>query len=247
MTSISIHFYGNLNDFLPAVRRRKQIVTQVNGQPAVKDTIEALGVPHTEVDVILVNNQSVDFTYQLHSKDKVKVYPKRIELPASQHKHLYPKIPRFPKFVLDCHLGKLARYLRLLGFDTVYKKHFPDENVVEIGVQEKRIILTRDRGILKHKTVKLGYCLRSTVSLSQVQEIMDHYNLRTRIRPFCRCLECNGRVLRVAKKTIEAQLPPKTKEYYQNFYQCRDCKRIYWQGSHYGKLLKLVNRFKKNK
>jgi uncharacterized protein with PIN domain len=144
------------------------------------------------------------------------------------------------RFVIDSHLGKLARHLRLLGFDCTYKNFFPDNEIVDVAQQERRIILTRDIGLLKHKRVQWGYWLKATDPNQQLKEVVKRYQLHSQIKPFSRCLECNGKIKRIAKNKVIDQLPQAVRENYTRFYLCRLCQKIYWQGSHYEKLLKII-------
>ena len=217
------------------------------GRPAIKDTLEALGVPHTEIDAILINQKrAVKFFYQLREGEKVFVYPPGYykKIAKSGVKHLQAKLPSVVKFVVDSHLGKLARILRLLGFDVIYKKFFPDEHIIHDSLCHKRVILTRDIGLLKNKSVKWGAWIHSLNPLDQTKEVITKYNLMDRLKPFKRCLECNGLIKSIAKKEILHGLHPKTKEYFREFYHCQDCRRVYWKGSHYEKLLKWVEEVK---
>jgi len=230
---VSVRFLGSLKVFL----NKLQHTVVLNDRPAVKDTLEALGVPHTEIAEIIVNGKPKKFSYQLKNNDKVLVYPHKP--PAAQ--------PRAVKFVVDSHLGKLVRHLRLLGFDAVYKNTFPDAEIVAIAVKEKRIVLTRDIGLLKNKLVRYGYFPRSVDADKQLKEVLGHFELYSRVKPFTRCISCNGKFRRIAKSKIADQLPPKVKKYYNRFYVCDSCGKIYWQGSHYEKLVKIVERVKKNR
>ncbi len=245
LTPASFRFYGELNDFLPRDRKHRTFEYVVKGRPAVKDTLEALGIPHTEVDVILVRRKSVRFHYQLKHGDRFAVYPAGFSVKVSPLHHLRPKPPRKARFVIDSHLGKLARHLRLLGFDCVYEKVFPDSRIAGIAQKEKRIVLTRDIGLLKNKIISEGLWVRSDDPLRQLKEVLRKYNLAPRIKPFRLCLECNGRIQRVAKSRVLDRLPDKVRNYYSRFYMCRSCRKIYWQGSHYEKLAKLVEKIKK--
>ncbi len=226
-------FYGKLRDFLPWRRRGKSFPFTFKGRPAVKDTLEALGVPHPEVDLILANGRSVDFSHRLQGGDRVAVYPPGPFRLRGRFFHLQPPLPKNTGFVIDCHLGKLARRLRLLGFDAVYRRDFSDAEIVETAVREKRIVLTRDVGLLKNKQVGLGYWVRSQHVERQLKEVIARYGLRGRFQPFVRCLECNGRIRPAAKRRIQGRLLPKTRAYFNRFYQCPDCGRVYWRGSHY--------------
>ncbi len=239
-------FYAELNDFLPKENRQKDFVYRFWGTPAVKDAIEALGIPHPEIDLILVNNQSVDFNYRLQAGDRVAVYPVFELLNISSVNRLHPKPLRKPRFILDVNLGKLARNLRLLGFDSLYENTFPDEEIIDIALREQRIILTRDIGLLKNGRVARGYWVRSTQPDEQIKEVLQKFDLTDRIQPFTRCLTCNGILEKVAKETVEINLPPKVKMNFNEFYRCKSCAKIYWRGTHFNRMEKMIKNWLKN-
>ncbi|HZD55968.1 MAG TPA: Mut7-C RNAse domain-containing protein [Anaerolineales bacterium] len=245
MTQASLRFHAELNDFLPSARKHTRIWVDLDGHPAVKDTIEALGIPHPEVDAILANNTSVDFSYQIQDGDDIQVYPPGRTPEFKDLLHLQPSQPRVPRFVLDTHLGKLAAYLRMLGFDALYQNDYGDEDLANISQAEDRYLLTRDRGVLKRSSVTRGYCLRSTSPREQLGEILQRYNLFEAIRPFQRCMDCNGRLESVSKDEILDRLEPETKKYYQDFYRCTRCGKIYWRGSHYQHMRKFIDKILK--
>lgn len=231
-------FFAELNDFLPASQRQLPIVVSFNGHESVKHLLESLGVPHTEVDVILINAQSVDFSARLRDGDEVQVYPSAQGWQLVPLIHLRPEASQQPRFVLDGHLGKLAVYLRLLGFDTRYQNDFNDDELAEISSLEGRILLTRDRGLLKRSQVRQGYCVRTKFPRQQVVEVLQQYGLQAQARPFSRCARCNGVLQVVTKEEVYERLEPKTKLYYDDFRICRDCDQIYWKGSHFERLEK---------
>jgi uncharacterized protein with PIN domain len=233
-------FYSDLNDFLPPQKRKTQFDYSFSGNPSIKDAIEAIGVPHTEIDLIIVNRESVDFEYHLNNNDSIAVYPGFEALDVSPLKRLRKAPLHNPKFICDVHLGALARLLRLAGFDTLYRNDYADEQIVEIAMREKRCILTRDRGILKRKAVTHGYCCRSTLPEDQAREVLDRFELYSSMKPFSLCMGCGGAVSRVDKAAVAAALPEKTRECYDAFYKCGSCGKVYWQGSHFSNLEKTV-------
>jgi len=235
-----IRFYEELNDFLAPEKRKVAFSHNFSGNPAIKDVIESLGVPHTEVDLILVNDQSVNFSYQLQAGDRVAVYPVFEAMDIKKVTKLREKPLRQPKFVLDVHLGKLAKYLRLLGFDSYYRNDLTDPELVSISVTQQRSLLTRDVGLLKHRVLTHGYWLRTTDPKQQIREVITKFDLVSLVASFSRCLECNGDIHKVAAETIYNQIPKKVRSYFYEFYQCQQCQRIYWKGSHYEKLYVLV-------
>ncbi len=233
-------FYEELNDFLDEDKRKVAFLYVFNGHPSIKDAIEAIGVPHTEVDLILVNGVSVGFDYQLQEDDRVSVYPVFESLDSSPLVRLREKPLRESKFVLDVHLGKLARHLRLLGFDACYDNAYEDAEIVDLAVREGRIVLTRDRGILKVRAVTHGYWVRSRDPMTQIREVLTRFDLFSQIRPFQRCIVCNGLLRQVEKQTVVAELPPRVAAYYDEFFVCAACGKVYWKGSHYDRLREKV-------
>jgi uncharacterized protein with PIN domain len=240
-STAEFRFYEELNDFLARSLRKRAFVYAFHGTPSVKDAIEAIGVPHTEVDLVLIDGESVDFTRRLTGGERIAVYPVFERLDITPVTRLRPRPLRLTRFVLDVHLGKLARYLRLLGFDALYRTDFDDAAIIRRSVTESRIILTRDRGLLKHSVVTHGYWVRATDPRQQVGEIVRAFDLGDSMRPFTRCLRCNGQLRPVAKDTIADQLPPLVRAHFEEFAQCRECGRLYWPGSHYVRLRQIVD------
>lgn len=228
----TFHFYGYLNGFLLEARRGQTIDYRFSGCPGIKDPIEALGVPHTEAEAIAVNGTSVDFSYQLLESDRVSVYP-ACNLPS--YLSLKPLREPFhnPAFVLDVHLGKLARLLRLLGMDVLYCNRYNDRELVDISVRDGRALLTRDRRLLFHRRIVYGHYVREIEPLAQAREVINHYQLTPLVKPFTRCINCNGLVSAVDKTAVEYLLASKTVRYYDAFYQCGTCGQVYWKGTHF--------------
>jgi len=236
-------FHDSLQDFLLAAKKNKSIAYTFKGTPAIKDAIEAIGIPHPEVDVIIINNAPVGLEQLLYPQDVVAVFPKFTQPPWPKTYSLQAHYTARQKFILDVHLGKLARVLRLLGFDTYYENTYADKTIAQLAASENRIVLTRDIGLLKHKSIIHGYWLRSQHPYEQLKEVTYYYNLASQIQPFTRCLACNGCIGTIAKEKIIEQIPPKTKEYFYKFYQCSNCKRIYWEGSHYERMQEFIQNF----
>lgn len=232
----TFRFYAELNDFLPPPLRQAAVELSFSGTPSVKDSIEALGVPHPEVDLILVDGQPAGFDYLIAGGERVAVYPVFERFEIGPINRLRPEPLRVPRFVLDVHLGKLARRLRLLGFDTLYRNDFDDPAIVRCSVAERRIILTRDKGLLKHRQVTHGHWLRSCDPSQQVLEVITAFDLRARIRPFTRCLVCNSQLERADRDAVASHLPERLDTSIRNFSRCPGCNRVYWPGSHYDRL-----------
>jgi hypothetical protein len=239
--AIQIRFYEELNDFLSREREKKTFVHTFSGRPTIKDVIESLGVPHVEVDLILANGHSVDFNYKPDDHDLISVYPVFESLDISSVTRLRPKPLRIIKLILDVHLGKLARYMRLLGFDTLYETNLEDDQIVSISSREKRIVLTRDVQLLKNSQVTHGYWVRSQKPAEQLREVLQRLDLSKKIKPFHRCMECNGIIKEVSKQDVAELLKPKTRIHYSNFFRCDQCDRIYWNGSHYQRMVSMLH------
>lgn len=243
MPQVQLRFYEELNDFLPPQRRKVSFDHELTRRTSVKDLIESFGVPHTEVEVILVNGKSVDFSYIVQPGDRISVYPVFEGLDISPLLRLREKPLRDPRFVVDANLGQLARYLRLLGFDVVYRNDFHDREVARVASAEKRIVLTRDRALLQHKIITHGYFVRAVKPREQVREILARLDLYRALRPFSRCLRCNGELEDVDKQAVLPQLEPKTRKYYERFRRCKACGQAYWKGSHFDRMEKLCDHF----
>ena len=239
---IEIRFYAELSDFLPADQRQKEFEYNVTGTPSVLDTIEAIGVPHTEIDVILVDGQSVAFGHRLQGGERVAVYPVFERFDVSPIVHLRPVPLRVTRFVADVHLGTLARYLRLLGFDTTWGRALEDETIIEIALDERRIILTRDKGILRNGRVTHGYWVRATNSLAQLDEVVRAIDLVGSLKPYTRCMECNGELREISRREAAGSVPLQVFLVFREFRRCDSCQRVYWRGSHEKKLRAIVQR-----
>jgi len=230
--SACFRFYAELNDHLPLGQQYRLVERQFFLPASVKDMIESIGVPHAEVDLILVNGESSDFTRLIQNGDRVAVYPVFESIDITPVLRLRPQPLRETKFVLDVHLGRLAGYLRMLGFDAVYSNRFSDRELVEISCAEKRVLLTRDRGVLKYSAVTHGYWLRETDSRRQVAEIVRRFDLTQSLRPLTRCMVCNEPLHAASRAEVCNRVPPGTLEWCENFWECTGCKRVYWRGSH---------------
>ncbi len=243
---VSIRFYEELNDFLPPAQRKVDISYALTEKRSVKDLVESIGVPHTEIDLVIVNGESVDFNYPVQAGDRISVYPVFESLDISPLKHCQPEPLRHSRFVLDVHLGRLTAYLRMLGFDTLYRNDYDDPQLAEISVREHRILLTCDRRLLMRKQITHGYFVRARQPKQQLLEILSRFDLYNNLHPFSRCMHCNGITRAVDKQQIEDRLPAKTKKYYHEFYQCENCHKIYWKGSHYLKMAKMIKMLEHN-
>ncbi len=222
-----------MNDFLPIKDRGKAIHLTFDTHQTVKHLIESIGVPHVEVGSIFASRDEVGFDYRPENGVRIDVYP-----PA-------PGCPIEPRFMIDNHLGRLAASLRMLGFDCLYENDFQDDEMADLLRNEDRILLSRDRRLLMRRIVRYGYCPRSLDPEEQLREVVARFDLAGRIEPFRRCLRCNQELEAVSKEGIADRLLPLTKRYYNEFVICRKCDQIYWKGSHYTRMLGVVNDLKK--
>ena len=236
--SVRLHVYGDLYFFLGRTKPRRNIERRLREKTSVKDVIESCGIPHPEIDLILVNGEAVGFNFSVASEVEIEVYPPGEQYPKFSEQRL--QVSKISQFVADGHLGKLTRNLRLLGLDVNYHPQADDRQLLDVMKRENRALLTRDRRLLMHAIVETGYCPRSQNPDEQTIEVIRRFNLFTLIVPFTRCLRCNAPLQRVAKADIVAKLEPLTKIYYQEFRCCTGCGQIYWAGSHFERLQKRI-------
>jgi len=236
--TVRLCFHGDLNIFLGSKAGGAVIERRLAEKTSIKDVIESCGVPHPEVDLILVDDQRVCFAHTLANDAKVEVFPVQNFGTDLTEKRF--QVTDISRFVADGHLGGLTRNLRLLGFDVAYEQNADDRQLLEVMVRENRALLTRDRRLLMHAIVQNGYCPRSQNPDEQAVEIIRHFNLSELLAPFTRCLRCNAPLEEAAKAEIIGKLEPLTKIYYDQFRRCPDCKQIYWSGSHFPKLQKRI-------
>lgn len=228
-------FYEELNEFLAPALRRRSFRHAFDDTPAIKDRIESLGVPHTEVDLILVDGEPASFRHRLRGGERVALYPVFECFDISGLGGAQPQPLREPRFVLDVHLGRLASYLRLLGFDALYRNGFRDEDLLALARDEHRIVLTRDTGLLKRAELTHGAFVHATDPRRQLREVIDRFQLEARIAPFTRCARCNARVEPIAADDAD-DAPPAVARDKAAFSRCTGCRQLYWRGSHPSRL-----------
>ncbi len=237
---ICLRFYQELNDFLPPDKRQVAFVHPLRQGGAIKDVIEALGVPHTEVDLILADGRPVGFDYQVQDGDRISVYPVFESLDITPLTRLRPRPLRTTRFVLDTHLGRLAAYLRMVGFDSLYRNDYDDATLADISATEHRILLTRDRYLLMRKIISHGYYVRHTQPRLQLREVLERFDLLGQLQPFTRCMHCNGLLEKVDKAAVLERIPQETRAWLDDYWQCRQCARVYWKGTHYRRMCALI-------
>jgi uncharacterized protein with PIN domain len=234
MSVAYFEFLDGLDFFLRPNQKQRIVAIRFQGRQSLKHLIESLGVPHTEVGEILVNGQQAESGRIAQDGDQVVVHaaPRGLSIP--------------PRFLLDNHLGRLAAYLRMLGFDCLYQNNFQDNELAHILSRQQRVLLTRDRRLLMRKVVVYGYCLRSLEPVEQLREVIWRFDLKDKISPFQRCLRCNTPLQPVSKEAILERLQPLTKKYFDEFHICPSCQQIYWKGSHYERMQKRIAEFFKS-
>lgn len=242
MATVTFRFYEKLNDFLAPARRKREFRAPCARRATTKHMIEALGVPHTEVELILVNGASADFDRILQDGDRMAVYPRFEAMDVTPLLRVRALPLRETRFVADAHLGGLAHMLRMLGFDTLYDNHYDDDTIVVVADRDARIVLTRDRELLKRRAVTHGCYVHALKSEAQLREIVERLDLAHSARPFTLCLHCNLPLRRVDKTSVLDRLPPKVREYYERFSTCDACGRVYWEGSHWRDMRSMLNK-----
>ncbi len=236
-----IRFYAELNDFLHPSQKHKSFEFFFKGRVTVREAVESLGVPHSAVDLILINGQSAGIAQKVEEGDLISVYPEFETFDISEISEIRKKPLRSSCFIVDAHLGKLTRDLRMLGFDSLFAGKMSDMEIINVSVREKRTILTRDRDLLKSQKVDHGYYVRETRAPDQLREVITRFDLWSQFRPFTRCLVCNGILQEVDREEVIGLVKPELTAVFEDFYRCSECKRIYWEGSHYLKMLERIN------
>ncbi|MGZ6377076.1 MAG: Mut7-C RNAse domain-containing protein [Candidatus Limnocylindrales bacterium] len=242
---VELRFYGAQNDFLAPRSRGRLVRRAVNGSPAVKDVIEAAGVPHVEVAAIVADGLPVTFAHRVRAGERIGVFA---EVPIGLRETVPPSaagdLParRGLRFVADGHLGRLAAYLRMLGFDTAYSRDASDAELADLAASEERILLSRDLGLLKRSIVRRGYFPRSDDPHEQLREVVRRFDLAPACHPFGRCLSCNGLLESVEPALVRPFVPPRVAREQAEFRRCPHCRAIFWRGSHHARMVRLIER-----
>ncbi|MDH5611882.1 MAG: Mut7-C ubiquitin/RNAse domain-containing protein [Gammaproteobacteria bacterium] len=248
---IKIRFNNELNDFLLPEQPGAVVSYELKLPRSVKDLIESIGVPHTEIDLIIVNGKSVDLNYTVQNGDQISLYP-TLKQGVNELQTISPLIHCQPepldeyRFILDVHLGRLAAYLRMLGFDALYQNDYDDLTLANISANEARMLLTCDRQLLMRKQIQHGYFVRARQPKQQLLEVLSRFDLYDKQKPFSRCMYCNGITQPVDKQKIKDQLQARTRKYYSVFIQCEECKKIYWEGGHYLRMQAMIDSINQN-
>lgn len=233
---ITFRCYAELNDFLPDQHRQKPFVRSLMTPVTLGEAIESLGIPLSEVDLVLVNGEPSARSRRLYDNDSVSVYPTFETLDISSLKNENTPALRETRFILDAHLGKLAKYLRLLGFDTVYRNDLDDNEIIEIASGEGRIILTRDKLLLKSERITHAYYVRATDKHDQLREVVLKFDLYSQFKSFTRCMTCNTELVPKKKQEIAQYAPEEILRIYDAFFFCPACRKVFWKGSHFRRM-----------
>jgi uncharacterized protein with PIN domain len=240
MHRATLRFYGDLTDFLPPARKGASFEQELFGAPSVKDVIESLGVPHPEVGLVLANGDSVDFEWSVSAGARVSVFPAFTTIDVGRVSRVRPELPERLRFVLDVHLGKLARYLRMAGFDALWHRDARDDELARSSASECRVLLTRDVGLLKRREVIHGSWIRATDPARQLTEVAVRYRLARHASPFSRCVRCNVALRPVPKDEVAASLPERVRAGQDSFQRCSSCGRVYWAGTHVRRMRRIL-------
>ncbi len=238
----TIRLYAELNDLVPTDRRQRDLPYRFDVAPTVKDALEALGVPHTEIDLVLADGEPVGFGHRLADGERIAAYPRFARLDVAADSLVRPPPLPEARFVADGHVAALARFLRLLGFDSLCDPAWDDERLAQLSAGEERILLTRDRGLLKRGTVVHGLLVRADDPDEQLVEVVRALDLAAAARPFTRCMACNGVLAEVAKDDVAGLVGAESFAAFDRFRRCGSCGRVFWEGSHADRLRALVAR-----
>ncbi|WP_345812080.1 Mut7-C RNAse domain-containing protein [Paraburkholderia sp. PREW-6R] len=241
MVTATFRFYEELNDFLARPLRRRTFSYACARGATTKHMIEVLGVPHTEVELILVNDESVGFDHLLADGDRIAVYPTFEALDIQPLLRVRERPLRTVRFIADAHLGGLAPLLRLAGFDTLYDNHYPDADIEALAAVEQRVVLTRDRELLKRRNITHGCYVRALRPREQLREVFERLDLAGSAQPFRLCLMCNAPLRRIAKEEVGGRAPDGVLERHHLFVTCDVCRRVFWEGTHWQKMRALMD------
>ena len=241
---VSFRFYAQLNDFLPVPHRGRRFTHAVAARSSVKDAFEGLGVPHPEVDLILINGVAEEFSYRLQHGDDATLYPAFQAIDISGVRPVATDVCDAIRFVVDVHLSKLASLLRLCGFDALMLQE--DGDIADAAAREGRVVLTRDVALLKRGAVQRGRWVRHTDPEEQLVEVLESFALIDQMNPFSRCLRCNTPITAVPAATVVEHVPARVRAAFREFWHCPGCARIFWRGSHYHRLSSLIERVRRH-
>ncbi|HET9451218.1 MAG TPA: Mut7-C RNAse domain-containing protein [Aggregicoccus sp.] len=244
MKQATVRLYGALEDFLAPAQRGAELTPAFTGSPSVKDLLESLGVPHPELDVVLLDGHPVGLDARVEDGSRIAAYPAFTQLDVPPTQRVAPSLPAELRFVVDVGLGRLAGLLRMLGLDALWRNDAKDAELARLSSSEQRILLTRDVGLLKRSEVVHGYYPRATDPSHQLIEVVRRFRLAERMRPFTRCLACNTPLLPAALEAVRERVPPRVAATFHRFRTCPTCQRVFWEGSHHARMERVVQRMR---
>lgn len=233
MPQLTFHFHEAFFIFLNRINKKLKIVYGLDRRASIKDIIESLGVPHTEVGKILLGNQEIGFNFIPEESVDLSIFPITPPFDVLNASLLRPEPLDKISFIVDINVGKLAPLLRVLGMDAKYSDGLTDNEISLVAEQERRIVLSRDTHLLKRKQIIFGRMIRSIYPYDQLEETISFFGIKGPFKMFSLCLRCNRELFQVNKEDILHRLEPKTKKYFNSFKMCPECNRIYWRGSHH--------------
>jgi len=199
---------------------------------SLKDVVESLGIPHTEIGRLTVDDREVGFGHPVADGERIGVAAVTAPFEVTHPTRLRPVPLPEVRFIVDLNVARLARLLRLAGFDAAHDPDWHDAELARRSADEGRILLTRDRALLRYACIDFGHLVRANTPREQLAEVLAFFGLQCDCRLLSRCMRCNGLLESVSKERVLARLEPLTRRYYENFYLCRRCGQIYWEGSH---------------
>ena len=214
----------------------------LNRRASIKDIIEALHIPHTEVSAIFFDNREITFSHIPEAGESIFLHSFTPGTNVTRSTLLRPDPLLTTSFIVDINVGKLARLLRMSGFDTLYDPQWQEKEIAELAAADRRILLSRNRDLLRRKCILWGHLVRTEQPEKQLAEVITLFGLHDAIQPFSRCLLCNALLQAVEKTAIVHRLEPLTRKYYRKFHICPDCEQIYWRGSHHKRMEELIER-----
>jgi len=242
MIKVYYRFYEELNKYLPEEKHKVWFEVKYEKRISVLNALHIFNIPQKKVDLLLVNQKSKGFDYVLKNNDRISVYPVFELFDITDLTKVREKPLRNIKFVCDVHLGKLCKYLRMLGFDTLYSNQNKPNDIVKISNNDNRIVLSKDYSYNKNKNITHFYWVRSSDSREQLKDLIRKMQLVKSINPFTRCIICNDYIKEIDKNKVKDRLLPNTNKFFNKFYICRTCDKIFWKGSHYEDMVEFINR-----
>jgi uncharacterized protein len=219
---------AELQFLLRAGRRGGPVAVTCDGVSSLGHVVESLGVPLPEVGTLTVNGEPTAASYRPGGGDLVHVTavgrPQRLGV---------------ARFILDVHLGTLARRLRLVGVDAAYANDAADDVLIERANTGRRVLLTQDRGLLRRRRLRMGAYVRGARPDDQLIDVLSRF--APPLAPWTRCPACNSLLLPAAKTEVEPRLEAGTRRTYQKFSACGSCRRVYWRGAHAARLEAIVD------